>query len=152
MLVQVSREWMLHNVITSWGKKASVCICVFVIVFSSLSNLSMILTSAIGQPDNLFYSLSLCVYTSSPSCGPSLCQAVGPAGFSLHFHIIDNWLAQGMKEWNGRANAFLLLQLLLAATATGAENRSYRFVIINILVSNLPKPLCLPSFLFFLIK
>lgn len=122
------------------------CICVFMIVFSSLSNLSMILTSAIGQPDNLFY--SLCVYTSSPSCGPSLCQAVGPAGFSLHFHIIDNWLAQGMKEWNDRANAFLLLQLLLAATATGAENRSYRFVIINILVSNLPKPLCLPSFLF----
>ncbi|KAM7393706.1 hypothetical protein PAMP_020559 [Pampus punctatissimus] len=36
-----------------------------------------------------------------------------------------------MEEWNGRANATLLLQLLLAATATGAENQTYRYVIIS---------------------
>lgn len=65
------------------------------------------------------------------SCGPSMCWAAGPAGSSLLFHIIDNWPARGMEEWNSRANATLQLQLLLAATATGAENQTHRFVIIS---------------------
>lgn len=64
-------------------------------------------------------------------CGPSMCWAAGPAGSSLFFHIIDNRPAQGMEEWNGRANATLPLQLLLAATATGAENQTHCFVIIS---------------------
>lgn len=65
------------------------------------------------------------------SCGLSMCWAAGPAGSSLLFHIIDNWPARGMEEWNSRANATLQLQLLLAATATGAENQTHRFVIIS---------------------
>ncbi|KAK5899922.1 hypothetical protein CesoFtcFv8_009349 [Champsocephalus esox] len=57
--------------------------------------------------------------------------AAGPAGSSLLFRIIDNRPALGPEEWNGEANATLPLQLLLAAMATGAENQSYRFVIIS---------------------
>lgn len=62
---------------------------------------------------------------------PSISWAARPTGSSLLFRIIDNRPARGMEEQNGRANATLPLQLLLAATATGAENQTYRFVIIS---------------------
>ncbi|MED6294652.1 hypothetical protein CHARACLAT_023320 [Characodon lateralis] len=87
-----------------------------------------------------------------------MCRAAGPAESSSLFRIIDNRPARGMEERNSRASAILPLQLLLAATATGAENLTYRFVIISIVVSDhseplspyfcLPVSLCLWSFLF----
>lgn len=60
-----------------------------------------------------------------------MCWAAGPAGSSLLFRIIDNRPARGTEERSCRANATLPLQLLLAATATGAENQAHRFVVIN---------------------
>lgn len=65
------------------------------------------------------------------SCGPSMCWPADPGGSSLLFRIIANRPAWGMEDWHCGANATLLLQLLLAATATGAENQTYRFVIIS---------------------
>lgn len=79
--------------------------------------------------------LSHCSYPAPrplpPSCGPSMCWAASPAGSSLSFRIIDNRPARGTEEQNGSANAALSLQLLLAVTATGAENQTYHFVIIS---------------------
>lgn len=60
-----------------------------------------------------------------------MCWAAGPAGSSLLFRIIDNRPARGTEERSCRANATLPLQLLLAATATGAENQAHRFVVIS---------------------
>lgn len=61
-----------------------------------------------------------------------MCRPNGPGeNLSLVFRIIDNRPARGAEEWNGSVNATLPLQLLLAATATGAENPTYRFVIIS---------------------
>lgn len=63
------------------------------------------------------------------SCDPSVCWAAGPWGSSLLFYIVGNQPALGMEERNVRANATFSPQLLLAATATGAENQTYHFVI-----------------------